>query len=147
MRGKSVEIVNILEIKEGHVPVYKHDTDCCCDCMAAINGTMTIAPKCMATIPLGFAIELPVGYEAQIRPRSGLARNFGVFAVLGTVDEAYRGEVCAIMCNFSDVPFEIHDGDRICQMKISPYQQFGFNKVPTLSETDRGSNGFGSTGI
>lgn len=142
-----MSLVNIVELKEGHTPEYKHSGDACCDCRASLNEPVTIAPKCMVTIPLGFAIQIPHGYEGQIRPRSGLARNSGVFTIQGTVDEGYTGEVCAIMCNFSDIPFTIKDGDRICQMKISRCEQFSFNKVEKLPDTDRGRNGFGSSGI
>ena len=92
-----MSLVNIVELKEGHTPEYKHSGDACCDCRASLNELVTIAPKCMVTIPLGFAIQIPHGYEGQIRPRSGLARDKGVFTIMGTVDEGYTGEVCAII--------------------------------------------------
>lgn len=139
--------IDIVEVKKGFVPVYKHKNDCCADCRAAINGTVTIQPRCMITVPLGFKIGLPEGYEAQIRPRSGLARNNGVMAVFGTVDAGYINEVGVTLMNNSDVPFEIHEGDRICQMKIERKIDIQFELVDRLEDTERGLNGWGSSGL
>ena len=142
-----MDSINIVEIRKGHIPEYKHLTDACCDLRASVESPVVIPPKDIVTIPLGFAIELPFGYQGKIKPRSGLAKREKVFTINGTVDEGYTGEVCAIMCNLSDKPYTVHDGDRICQMEICEYQQFDFNVVSKLAETERGSNGFGSTGL
>lgn len=139
--------IKIVVLKEGHLPEYKHTDDCCADCRASLNDTVIIAPRSMVTIPLGFKIGLPKGYEAQIRPRSGLARKNGVMAVFGTVDAGYIAEVGATLMNNSDIPFEINDGDRICQMKIEKKEDISFCLVEELEETERGLGGFGSTGI
>ncbi len=100
-------------------------------------------------IPTGLFIELPIGYEAQIRPRSGLALKNGVTVAncVGTIDSDYRGEIKVILINLSEEPFVIRHGDRIAQMVISRYEQADFEEVETLSETERGTGGFGSTGV
>lgn len=139
--------IDIVELKAGHLPVYKHADDCCADCRASLNGTITLAPRSMVTVPLGFKIGVPKGYEAQIRPRSGLARNNGVIAVFGTVDAGYINEVGAILMNNSDMPFEINNGDRICQMKIERKEDVTFRIVDELEDSERGLGGFGSTGV
>ena len=139
--------VDIIELRAGHLPVYKHESDCCCDCKASLYEDVILNPRCMVTIPLGFKLGLPKGYEAQIRPRSGLARNNGVMAVFGTIDEEFRGEVGTTLINNSDVPFTIHNGDRICQMKIEKKEEVIFNVVSELSNTERGECGWGSTGV
>ena len=97
-------------------------------------------------IPLGFAIELPEGYEAVIRPRSGLMRK-GIDELIGTIDSDYRGEVMACLVNNTEGRVKIYNGDRICQMKIQVAEQFSFKVVDRLSETERGEGGFGSTGM
>ena len=104
-----------------------------------------IAPKETAIIPLGFAVEIPNGYEMQIRPRSGLATK-GKQGIFGTIDSDYRGEVCAIIYNSSDDEFVVKKGDRIAQCLIAPVIIASFNAVDKLSETERGNGGFGSTG-
>ena len=131
----------------GKAPVYKHKGDACADCYARLATEQIIIIKGKrALIPLGFAIELPEGYEAVLRGRSGLARD-GIDIVIGTVDSNYRGEVLANVINNSGEDFVIHNLDRICQMKIQKAEQFEFEVVDELSETERGENGFGSTGI
>ena len=139
--------IEIVEVSEGFTPAYKHATDSCADCMANIDSDVTIAPRGMVTIPLGFKIGVPVGYEAQIRPRSGLARKNGVVAVLGTIDSGFTGEVTTTLINNLDAPFVIHRGDRVCQMKISESKKIYFHKVSVLPDSERGENGWGSTGI
>lgn len=108
-------IVKIKLCDNGVLPTYAHIGDACCDCYAAED--LTIAYGEIAKVKLGFCLELPSGYEAQIRPRSGLSSK-GVIAILGTIDSNYRGEVCALIHNNSFDDFEIKFGDRICQMKI-----------------------------
>jgi dUTP pyrophosphatase len=102
-----------------------------------------------ALIPTGLFIELPEGFEAQIRPRSGLAAKHGITVLNtpGTIDADYRGEIKVILVNLSDTDFVINDGERICQMIISEYTQVKWNEVESLNETERGVGGFGHTGI
>ena len=99
-------------------------------------------------IPTGLFIEMPHGYEAQIRPRSGLALKYGVTVLNtpGTIDSDYRGEIGVILINLSDRDFEINDGDRICQMIISKHETPEIIEVSTLNESERGAGGFGHTG-
>ena len=109
---------------------------------------MTLAPGKRGLVPTGVAISLPQGYEAQIRPRSGLAARDGVTLVNapGTIDADYRGEIKAILINLGDAPVTISRGDRIAQMVIAPAPQAEFVEVETLDATARGAGGFGSTG-
>ena len=110
---------------------------------------MTLEPHKWALVPTGLRIALPVGYEAQVRPRSGLAAKAGITVLNtpGTVDSDYRGEVKVILINHSDVPFVIKDGDRIAQMVIARHETAAFEVVTSLEETTRGEGGFGSTGV
>ena len=100
-------------------------------------------------VPTGIAISLPVGFEAQVRPRSGLAAKKGITVLNapGTVDSDYRGEIKVILINHSDEPFTIKDGDRIAQMVIARHESASFEEVTSLDETERGAGGFGSTGV
>ena len=118
------------------------------DLAAAIDAPMTLAPGKRAIVPTGLAIALPAGFEAQVRPRSGLAAKNGVTVLNtpGTIDADYRGEVKVILVNLGEDPFEIERGMRIAQMVIAPVTQASFTEVDSLSETERGSGGFGSTG-
>ena len=107
-----------------------------------------IAPGRFAMIPTGFAIALPDGYEAQVRPRSGLAAKFGVTVLNapGTVDADYRGEVKVLLVNHGHMPFSVRRGDRIAQMVVAPVSRVTFDIRETLDETQRGEGGHGSTG-
>jgi dUTP pyrophosphatase len=107
-----------------------------------------IAPGATAMIPTGFAIALPAGYEAQIRPRSGLAARHGVTVLNapGTVDADYRGEVKVMLINHGKTPFEVRRGDRIAQLVVAPVTAVTLTLVETLDDTERGSGGHGSTG-
>ena len=120
------------------------------DLLAAlgISEIISLAPGKRATVPCGFAIALPEGYEAQVRPRSGLASKYGVSVLNspGTIDADYRGEVKVILINLGEETFEIRRGDRIAQMVVAPVSAVGFSEKDTLNETERGSSGFGSTG-
>ena len=120
------------------------------DLLAAlgISEVVSLAPGKRATVPCGFAIALPEGYEAQVRSRSGLASKFGVSVLNspGTIDADYRGEVKVILINLGEATFEIRRGDRIAQMVVAPVSAVGFSEKDTLNETERGSAGFGSTG-
>jgi dUTP pyrophosphatase len=120
------------------------------DLLAAlgISETRTLAPGTRSVIPCGFAIALPEGYEAQVRPRSGLAAKHGVTVLNspGTIDADYRGEVQVILVNLGQADFEIRRGDRIAQMVVAPVSAVRFTERETLDETQRGVGGFGSTG-
>ncbi len=119
-----------------------------CACLG-IGNSMVIEPHRWAMVPTGVRIALPVGYEAQVRPRSGLAAKKGITVLNtpGTVDSDYRGEVKVILINHSDEAFEIKDGDRIAQMVIARHETAKFDVVLSLDETERGEGGFGSTGV
>jgi len=110
--------------------------------------TLTIGPGRRAMVPCGFAIALPEGFEAQVRPRSGLAAKHGVTVLNspGTIDADYRGEVKVILVNLGDETFEIRRGDRIAQLVVAPVSAVEFREVEVLEGTARGSGGFGSTG-
>jgi len=141
-----IEIVN----KSKHpLPEYKTLHSAGMDLFANIDESIILKPSQRLLIGTGLYIELPEGYEAQIRPRSGLALNKGVTVLNspGTIDADYRGEIGVIVINHSDEEVVIKDGDRICQMIISKYERVQWNIVDRLSETSRGSGGFGHTGI
>lgn len=117
-------------------------------CASLDGGTVTINPGERKLIPTGLRIALPQGYEAQVRPRSGLALKHGVTVLNspGTIDADYRGEVGVILINLGQEPFEIKHGDRIAQMVVAPYARVSWNSVDSLDETQRGEGGFGHTG-
>ncbi len=139
--------IKIKRINNGKLPKYKTTGASGADCYARIENSVIIKAGKTETIPLGFAVEIPEGYEMQIRPRSGLARKNSVKAVLGTIDSDYRGEVCAIVCNDSTEDFEVKDGDRIAQAVVAPVIQVNWDVVESLTDTERGGGGFGSTGV
>ncbi len=118
------------------------------DLRAAVAEDVTITPGTHALIKTGFAMALPDNYEAQIRPRSGLALKHGITVLNapGTIDADYRGEVGVILINHGNEPFTVRRGDRIAQMIIAPFVQADFQAVDSLSETERGAGGFGSSG-
>ena len=114
----------------------------------APDETLTIAPGARAMVPAGFAIALPEGYEAQVRPRSGLAAKHGVTVLNapGTIDADYRGEIKVILVNHGDAPFEVRRGDRVAQMVVAPVSAVIFTEREGLDDTERGEGGYGSTG-
>lgn len=118
------------------------------DLLAAIDENITLKPLERKLVPTGLTIALPEGYEAQIRPRSGLAFKNGISIVNapGTIDADYRGEVGVLLVNLSNESFTIERGMRIAQMVIAPYTRAQWNEVPALPSSDRGTGGFGSTG-
>lgn len=141
-----VKIVN----KSKHaLPSYATPLSAGMDIRANIDAPITLEPLERKLIPTGLYIELPQGYEAQIRPRSGLALKKGISILNspGTIDADYRGEICVILINLSKEPFIIEDGERICQMVIAKHEQVNWEEVKILGETERGSGGFGHTGI
>jgi dUTP pyrophosphatase len=130
------------------LPAYETEQSAGMDLAAAIDAPTILAPGARDMIPTGLAISLPPGYEAQIRPRSGLAAKNGVTVLNtpGTVDADYRGEVKVILINLGNEDFVIERGMRIAQMVIAPVTQGLFTEVDVLSDTARGAGGFGSTG-
>ena len=119
------------------------------DLEAAVDGPITLQPGERQLIPTGLAIALPEGFEAQIRPRSGLAFKNGVTVLNspGTIDADYRGEIKVILANLGTAAFTVERGMRVAQMVVAAYSRVGWNMVETLDETARGAGGFGSTGV
>ena len=119
------------------------------DLLAAIDAEMILVPGARTAVPTGIAIELPLGAEAQIRPRSGLALNHGITCLNtpGTIDSDYRGEIKAILINLGEAPFKISRGTKIAQMVIARHEQAELVEVESLSDSVRGAGGFGSTGM
>ena len=113
------------------------------------DGGMNLAPNARVLVPTGLKIAVPAGYEMQVRPRSGLALKSGVTVLNtpGTIDSDYRGEVGVILFNTSDTPFRIGHGDRIAQFVLTPVSQCAWHEVEEVASSDRGSGGFGSTGV
>lgn len=130
------------------LPAYATAQSAGLDLMAAIDGEQILGPMQRALIPCGFAMALPAGFEAQVRPRSGLAFKHGVTVLNspGTIDADYRGEIKVLLVNLSNEPFVITRGMRIAQMVVAPFTQGAFEEVASLDESVRGAGGFGSTG-
>lgn len=145
-----VGIVRLPHAEGLPLPAYQTEGAAGLDLIAALDaqGPMTLSPGARALIPTGLILELPQGYEAQVRPRSGLAVNHGVTVLNspGTVDSDYRGEVRVILANLGQAPFEIRRGERIAQLVISPVTHATLVEVNEVSNTLRGAGGFGSTG-
>lgn len=139
--------IKIKRIGNGKLPTYESEGAAGADCYARIDETVMLQTGKIMVIPLGFAVEIPEGYEMQIRPRSGLARKNGITVITGTIDSDYRGEVGAIVLNTENKSFEINPGDRIAQAVIAPVIKANWIVSDKLSETKRGEGGFGSTGV
>ncbi|MEO0334550.1 MAG: dUTP diphosphatase [Bacteroidota bacterium] len=140
-----VKIVN----KSGHpLPTYQTEHAAGMDVHAAIDTPVTLESLERALISTGFFIELPVGYEAQVRPRSGLAYKHGLTVLNspGTIDADYRGEVKVLLVNLSNEPYTVQPGERIAQVVVARHEQVAWQEVDTLGETARGAGGYGSTG-
>ena len=144
-------MIKIKVVNEGHqqLPAYATTQSAGMDLRANIDEAITLHPMERRLIPTGLHIALPVGYEAQIRPRSGLALKHGITVLNtpGTVDADYRGEIMVLLINFSDANFVINDGERIAQMIIARHEQGEFIEVELLDETERGEGGYGHTGV
>ena len=140
--------INIINISTHALPHYETIASAGMDLRAHIDNELVLNPMERKIIPTGLSIELPLGYEAQVRPRSGLAAKYGISVLNspGTIDADYRGEIGVILSNLSKEPFTIKNGDRIAQMVIAKHDRADWNEVKTLSETSRGEGGFGSTG-
>jgi dUTP pyrophosphatase len=144
--------VRIMRLEHGadlDLPGYATEHAAGLDLMAAIAEPVTIEPGHRALIPTGIAIALPLGYEAQIRPRSGLAARHGVTILNspGTIDADYRGEIKAILINFGPRPFAVEPKARIAQLIVAPVSHVEWEVTASLPETARGESGFGSTGL
>ena len=131
------------------LPSYETDASAGMDLRANINESITLKPLERTIVKTGLFIALPVGFEAQVRPRSGLAAKNGITVLNapGTVDADYRGEIGVILVNLSNEDFVINDGERIAQLVIAKHERANWEEVEVLSETKRGAGGFGSTGV
>ena len=145
-----IQIMKIQIINRSHHPLPQYATELSAgvDLRANIESPIELRPMERRLVPTGLFMALPPGYEAQVRPRSGLAIKHGITVLNtpGTIDADYRGEVCVILVNLSDEPFVIADGERIAQMVIARHEQAEWEPVEVLSETERGAGGFGHSG-
>ncbi len=142
-------IINIVNTSNNPLPAYETKSSAGMDLRAWLpEGPVTLEPMQRALVPTGLYMEIPEGYEGQVRPRSGLALKSGITVLNspGTIDADYRGQICVILINLSDKPFAINSGDRIAQMIIARCEQAELLQVETLTETERGAGGFGHTG-
>lgn len=139
--------IKIINISSNPLPRYQTIGSSGMDLMAHLNSCLILKPMERKVIPTGLSIELPIGYEGQIRPRSGLAIKNGIICINGTIDSDYRGDICVLLINLSDKNFTIYPGNRIAQMVILRYEVISLIEVKIISKTKRGSRGLGSTGI
>ena len=141
--------LNIVNTSNNPLPAYETKNSAGMDLRAYLpEGPITLEPMQRALVPTGLYMEIPEGYEGQVRPRSGLAIKSGITVLNspGTIDADYRGQVCVIIIHLSDKPFVINSGDRIAQLVIAKCEQAEIEQVEVLSETERGAGGFGHTG-
>lgn len=140
--------IKIINKSQHPLPEYATPYSAGVDLRANIEASITLKPLERAMVPTGLYLELPQGYEAQIRPRSGLAAKHGLTVLNspGTIDADYRGEIRVILVNLSNEEFVINNGERICQMVIAQHAQVEWIEVDAISETERGAGGFGHTG-
>ncbi|MDA3929624.1 MAG: dUTP diphosphatase [Prolixibacteraceae bacterium] len=141
-------IVKIVNKSNNPLPGYSTELSAGMDLRASLSEEIILKPLERKLIPTGLYIELPASYEAQIRPRSGLAYKHGITVLNspGTIDADYRGEIGVILVNLSNENFTIENGERICQMVIAKHETIDWNDVEVLEETERGAGGFGHTG-
>lgn len=154
MYGSALVELNVSVQRLAHgldlpLPAYATAQSAGLDLMAAIEGEIVLAPGSRQLIPTGLAIALPAGFEAQVRPRSGLALKHGITVLNspGTIDADYRGEVKVLLVNHGAEPFRLQRGDRVAQMVVAPVTRIVWVTVAALDETERGTGGYGSTGI
>ena len=144
-------MLNIKVVNTGHqpLPAYATHKSAGLDLRANLSEPIVLHPLERALIPTGLHIALPDGYEAQVRPRSGLALKHGITVLNtpGTIDADYRGELKVLLVNFSNDDFVVNDGERIAQMVVARYEQVQFETVSVLDETERGEGGYGHTGV
>lgn len=141
--------VQIINKSKNSLPAYETAHAAGMDLKADLEEPVVLKPMQRLLVPTGIYIELPVGFEAQIRPRSGLAFKHGISIVNspGTVDADYRGEIKVLLINFSEMDFSINPGDRIAQMVIAKHEKIDWEQVQVLGETLRGTGGYGHTGV
>lgn len=140
--------VKVINKSKNALPHYETPLSAGMDVRADLSEAVTLAPLGRALIPTGLYVELPAGYEMQVRPRSGLAAKHGLTVLNspGTIDADYRGEVKVILANLSDTPFTIEPGERIAQLVVARHERVEWVESEVLSDTERGTGGFGSTG-
>ncbi|WP_461533240.1 dUTP diphosphatase [Sinomicrobium sp.] len=141
--------IKIINNSKHSLPHYETGASAGMDLRANLDASVILKPLQRALIPTGLSIELPVGFEAQVRPRSGLALKKGITVLNapGTIDADYRGEVGVVLINLSDADFVVENGERIAQMVIARHERAEWIEVEELSSTERGAGGFGSTGV
>jgi dUTP pyrophosphatase len=144
----SVPVLRLPHGRDLPLPEYATSGSAGVDLLAAIDAPLTLAVGGRALVPSGIAVALPAGWEAQVRPRSGLAAKHGIILpnAPGTIDSDYRGEIKVIMANLGDAPFTVEPGMRIAQMVVAPVARLTWEEVDSLPDTERGAGGFGSTG-
>ena len=149
MSSVKVDVVQLPHAADLPLPKYATVQSAAVDLLAAVTEGVVLAPGARTLIPTGLAIALPDGYEAQVRPRSGLALKNGITLLNtpGTIDADYRGEIGIILTNLGEEDFTVERGMRIAQMLIAPVTRLTWNAVSSLEESERGSGGFGSTGV
>lgn len=140
--------IKIINKSHHDLPQYATPQSAGVDLRANLESPVILEPMQRRLVPTGLFMALPPGFEAQVRPRSGLALKHGITVLNspGTIDADYRGEVCVVLANLSEEPFVINDGERIAQMVIARHEQAEWEPVDTLDETERGAGGFGHTG-
>jgi dUTP pyrophosphatase len=145
----SVPILRLPHGADLPLPGYATPTSAGLDLLAALGGDVVLAPGSRTLVPTGIALALPVGYEAQVRPRSGLALKHGVTLLNspGTIDADYRGEIGVILINLGTARVTLHRGDRIAQLVVAPVTRIAWTETAELPTSERGAGGFGSTGI
>lgn len=141
--------VNIINQSRHPLPSYQTNSSAGMDLRANLEAPVALMPLQRALIPTGLYLELPLGFEAQIRPRSGLAYKHGISIVNspGTIDADYRGEIKVLLVNLSDQEFMVADGERIAQMVVARHETVEWQQATSLNETERGAGGYGSTGL
>ena len=143
--SRTVNVKVVKDSEDAQLPTYAHFGDAGADLYA--NEDIEIQPNEVRIIPTGLRVEIPDGYEMQVRPRSGMSTKTPILGILGTVDSGYRGPLGVMLYNHGIEPYQIHKGDRIAQAVIAPTYHGNFLVVESLSETERGENGFGSSGM
>ena len=141
--------VKIINRSHHQLPAYATPLSAGMDLRANIYEPIVVQPLKRVLVPTGLFMALPEGYEAQVRPRSGLALKHGLTVLNspGTIDADYRGEVCVILANLSDQPFTINDGERVAQMVVARHERVEWQVVDELDDTERGAGGFGHSGV
>ena len=150
MERKKTDVKVKLKLGKGaSAPSYSTSGSSGMDVRARLDSDVVLKSHARTLVPTGIFFEIPEGYEIQVRPRSGLALKSGITVLNtpGTIDSDYRGELGIILINLSDEDFTIHDGDRIAQIVLSKVERIGFELIDELSDTERSSGGFGSTGV